>query len=88
MISIIKDEPLNKYTGDKLESHTFIYKFSVACDISGVPKEVFNTWCDDVNTGFIDRNMMSLPIKECHGIPGVMIDTRLFINIAQSNNEQ
>ena len=87
LIGIIKDEPRNNYAGDKLESRIFVYKFRVALDISGVPKEVFDTWCGDITTGFIARNMMSLPIKECDKIHGVMIDTRLFIEIAKANNE-
>ena len=88
MVGVLKDKPLNKYTGDKLESHTFVYKFRAALDDYGVSKEVFDTWYDDVTTGFIARNMISLSIKECEEIPGVMIDTRSFIEISQANNEQ
>ena len=88
LIGVLKDEPLDKYMCDKLESHTFVYTFRVALDISGVSKEIFNAQCDDVTTGFIARNMISLPIKECDKIPGVMIDTQSFIEIAKSNNEQ
>ena len=74
LISVLKDEPLNKYIGDKLESHTFVYKFRVDLDIYGVSKEVFDTWCDDITTGFIAINIMTLLIKECDKIPGVMTD--------------
>ena len=88
MIGALKDEPLDKYMGDKLESHTFSYKFRVALDISGVSKEVFKIWRDDTTTGFIARNTISLPIKECDKIIGVMIDTRSFVEIAKANNEQ
>jgi hypothetical protein len=34
------------------------------------------------------RNMMSLPIKFCEEMPNVMLDTRTFIEIARSNQEQ
>ena len=88
LISVLKDEPLNKYTGDKLESHIFVNKFRVDLDISGVSKEVFDTFYDDVTTGFIARNIMTLLIKEYDKIPGVMTDTRSFIEIAKKNNEQ
>ena len=76
LIGIIKNGPLNNYAAKKLESHTFVYTFIVVCEISGVSKEVFNTRCDDVTPGFITRNVISLPIKDCYDIPGVMIDTR------------
>ena len=88
LISVLKDEPLNKYIGDKLEFHTFVYKFRVVLDISGLSKEVVNTWCDDITTGCIARNMMSLPVKQCDKIPGVIIDTQSFIEIVKANNEQ
>ena len=82
MIGILKDEPRNKYVDNNLESHTCVYKFIVALDISGVSKEAFDVWCDDIATRFITRNMMPFPIKECDEIPGVMINTRSFIEIA------
>ena len=36
LTGILKDEPRNKYTGNKLESHTCVYKFRVACEVSSV----------------------------------------------------
>ena len=71
-----------------MEYHIFAYRFRASLDISGVSKEVFDTWCDNIATGFITRNIMALLIKECDRIPGVIIDTRSFIEIEKSNNEQ
>ena len=58
LISILKDEPRNKYARKNLESHTCLYTFRVACDIYGVSKEVFSIRCDYVTLGFITRNVI------------------------------
>ena len=87
-MSVLKNEPRGKYDGEKINDHNFVHKCNEARNIARVTTEAFTSWCDEVTTGFTARNMMSLPIKMCENMPGVMIDTRTFIEIVKLNQQQ
>ena len=85
LMEVLKSEPMGKYEGEKINSHTFVYKFNDARNIAGITQTVFDSWCEEVKDGFMARNLVSLPIKMCENMPGIMIDTRSFMEITKIN---
>ena len=67
---------MGKYEGEKINSYSCVFRFNNAHNIAGVIIEMFSPWCEEVKDVFISRNMVSLPVKMCKHMPGVMIKRR------------
>ena len=45
-------------------------------------------WIEEITTGFVTKNYLALPIHMCINTPGVVIDTRGFIDITNGMSTQ
>ena len=88
LICALRQEPNKKWLGEKVNNHPFICKVQIAMRRVGGNISTLDKWVEEITAGFVTKNYLALPIHMCINKPGVVIDTRGFIEIANGMSTQ
>ena len=88
LVCALRQEPNGKWLGEKVNNHPFICKVQIAMQRVGGNMSTLHKWVEEITAGFVTKNYLALPIHMCINKPGVVIDTRGFIEIANGMSTQ
>ncbi len=82
-VKIIANHPSKKYILPS--NHLFVSTIQKACHICDISEDLLSTWIDQVNQGFIRRNIAAVPIElvkelDSKQLSSIQMDMRTFVD--------
>jgi len=87
LIEVLQKKPNGDYHGNKVKYHNFVHEVKKAMSLAKGTDETLEAWVKEVTQGFIQKNIMSVPVNMCSE-HNVLLDTRSFVEIVKGMSTQ
>ena len=83
---VVESEPRGTFIDRNISKHPFVHQIEKARAAAHISKSDFDKWVEEINKGFIQNNINCVPLKLCAHIPGLVVDSRNFVQIIRGMN--